>query len=131
MRRAVQKLFTSALVICALSPVSPARADDIPMPVAVLQALDKITARVQTIEASVGDTLRFGTLQMIVRVCYRRPAEETPESTAFLDIWDMRRNETPQDVFRGWMFASSPALSAVEHPVYDVWLVDCRSGRGR
>jgi hypothetical protein len=120
-----------ALALGGMACVSfPAQAEDIAMPVAVLQALDKITARVQTIEAPVGDTLRFGTLQMIVRVCYRRPAEETPESTAFLDIWDMRRNETPQDVFRGWMFASSPSLSAVEHPVYDVWLLDCR-GRGR
>jgi hypothetical protein len=119
-----------ALALGAFAPAL-ARADDVAMPVAVLQALDKITARVQTIEAPVGDTLKFGTLQMIVRVCYRRPAEETPESTAFLDIWDMRRNETPQDVFRGWMFASSPALSAVEHPVYDVWLVDCRSHKGR
>ncbi len=123
-------LFSGILAAGCLSP-GPARADDIAMPVAVLQALDKITARVQTIEAQVGDTLRFGTLQFIVRVCYRRPAEETPESTAFLDIWDMRRNETPQEVFRGWMFASSPALSAVEHPVYDVWLVDCRTGKGR
>lgn len=126
--------FSRKLLLCllalGLAQARPARADDVPMPVAVLQALDKITARVQTIEAPVGDTLRFGTLQMIVRVCYRRPAEETPESTAFLDIWDMRRHETPQGVFRGWMFASSPSLSAVEHPVYDVWLLDCR-GRGK
>lgn len=126
--------FFRKLPLCALALgtalASPAVAEDVSMPVAVLQALDKITARVQTIEAPVGDTLRFGTLQMIVRVCYRRPAEETPESTAFLDIWDMRRHETPQGVFRGWMFASSPALSAVEHPVYDVWLLDCR-GRGK
>lgn len=126
--------FSRKLLLCLLalgiSQARPARADDVAMPVAVLQALDKITARVQTIEAPVGDTLRFGTLQMIVRVCYRRPAEETPESTAFIDIWDMRRHETPQGVFRGWMFASSPSLSAVEHPVYDVWLLDCR-GRGK
>ncbi|MBF0356667.1 MAG: DUF2155 domain-containing protein [Alphaproteobacteria bacterium] len=108
------------------------RAEDIAMPVAVLQALDKITARVQTIEAPVGETIRFSTLQIIARACYRRPAEEAPESTAFLDIWDMKREQTPLAVFRGWVFASSPALSAVEHPVYDVWLLDCRAGsKGR
>lgn len=120
-----------ALACCGLLASFSARAEDVSMPVAVLQALDKITARVQTIEAPVGDTLKFGTLQMIVRVCYRRPAEEAPESKAFLDIWDMRRHETPQSVFRGWMFASSPSLSAVEHPVYDVWLLECRGRGGR
>ena len=108
-----------------------ARAEDIAMPVAVLQALDKITARVQTIEAPVGESIHFGTLQIIARVCYRRPVEETPESTAFLDVWETKHEQTPLGVFRGWVFASSPALSAVEHPVYDVWLLDCRTGRGK
>ena len=96
-------------------------------PIAVLQALDKVTARVSTVTAPVGDTVRFGTLEIIARVCDKRPPEEPPESAAFLDIWDARPGEPAQSVFRGWMFASSPAVSAMEHSVYDVWVLDCRT----
>ncbi len=96
--------------------------------IAVLQGLDKVTARVSTIEAPVGDTVKFGTLEIIARVCDKRPPEETPESAAFLDIWEVRPGEPAVSVFRGWMFASSPALSALEHPVYDIWVVDCKNG---
>ena len=99
----------------------------VPYELAVLQGLDKVTARISTIEAPVGDVVRFGTLEIIARVCDKRPPEETPESASFLDIWEVRRGEPPTSVFRGWMFASSPALSALEHPVYDVWVLDCRN----
>jgi len=92
---------------------------------AVLQGLDKVTARVSTIDAPVGDTVRFGTLEIIVRHCDQRPPEETPESAAFLDVWEARPGESAVTLFRGWMYASSPALSALEHPVYDVWVLDC------
>ena len=102
---------------------APAAAD--PYLVAVLQGLDKVTARVSTIEAPVGETVRFGTLEIIARTCDKRPPEEPPESAAFLDIWEVRRGEAAVALFRGWMFASSPALSAMEHPVYDVWVLDC------
>jgi hypothetical protein len=104
---------------------SPALAD--PYGVAVLQALDKVTARVTTLEARLGETVRYGTLEIIARACDKRPPEETPESAAFLDIWEQRAGEPVLGVFRGWMFASSPALSAMEHPVYDVWVVDCKN----
>ncbi len=96
-----------------------------PFEVAVLQGLDKVTARVSKIEAPIGRVVRFGTLEIIVRTCDKRPPEETPESAAFLDIWEARRGEPAISLFRGWMFASSPALSAMEHPVYDVWVLDC------
>lgn len=95
--------------------------------VAVLQGLDKITARVTEIEAPVGVAVRFGTLEIVVRRCHRRPPEEPPERTAFVDIRERRRGEPPARLFSGWMFASSPAVSALEHPVYDVWVVDCRN----
>ncbi len=95
--------------------------------VAVLQGMDKVTARVSTIEAPVGDVVRFGTLEIIARTCDKRPPEETPESAAFLDIWEVRRGEPAASLFRGWMFASSPAVSALEHPVYDVWVLDCKN----
>ena len=92
---------------------------------AVLQGLDKVTARVSEFEAPVGRTVRFGTLEIVVRHCDKRPPEEPPESAAFLDVWEVRPGEPARSVFRGWMFASSPALSAMEHPVYDVWVLDC------
>ena len=90
-----------------------------------MQGLDKVTARVTTIEAPVGATIRFGTLEVIVRTCRKTPAEELPEAAAFLDIREMRPGEPVADVFHGWMFASSPALSAMDHAVYDIWVLDC------
>ncbi len=96
-----------------------------PYQIAELQALDKVTARVYTFNAPLGDVVRFGTLEIIARYCDKRPPEETPESTAFLDIWEIRYGEPTASVFRGWMFASTPALSALEHPVYDVWVLGC------
>lgn len=116
----------SAAVLLAASVglgVGEARAT--PYKVAVLQGLDKVTARVSTLHAPIGVTIRFGTLEVIVRHCEKRPPEEPPESAAFLDIWEAREGEAAVSLFRGWMFASSPALSALEHPVYDVWVLDC------
>jgi len=112
----------AAAMIISISPVS---AD--PYGVAVLQALDKVTARVTTLDAPLGETVKYNTLEIIARACDKKPPEETPESTAFLDIWEARPGEPMQGVFRGWMFASSPAVSAMEHPVYDVWVLDCRN----
>ncbi|TCS61249.1 DUF2155 domain-containing protein [Varunaivibrio sulfuroxidans] len=97
----------------------------VPYNTAVLQALDKVTARVTKIEAPIGRVVHFGTLEIIARACDKKPPEDTPESAAFLDIWEERPGEPTASVFRGWMFASSPALSAMEHPVYDVWVLDC------
>jgi hypothetical protein len=116
-----------ALIAAALmvSAVAPAWAD--PYGVAVLQALDKVTARVTTLDAPLGETVKYNTLEIIARACDKKPPEETPESTAFLDIWEARPGEPMQGVFRGWMFASSPAISAMEHPVYDVWVLDCKN----
>ena len=92
---------------------------------AILQALDKITARVFTIEAKLGEIIKFGTLEIIVRHCDKRPPEETPESAAYLETIDIRPSGARFKMFQGWMFASSPALSALEHPIYDVWVGDC------
>ena len=111
--------------LLAIAAATPARAT--PYDIAVLQGLDKVTARVSTIEAPVGEVVKFGGLEIIARQCDKRPPEETPESAAFLDIWEVREGEAAISLFRGWMFASSPALSAMEHPVYDVWVLDCRN----
>lgn len=103
--------------------ISPALAD--PYPIAVLRGLDKVTARVTTLEAPVGEAIRFGALEITVRTCDKRPPEEPPESAAFLEIRESQEGAPPVGVFTGWMFASSPALSAMDHPVYDVWVLDC------
>ena len=94
---------------------------------AVLQGLDKVTARISTFEAPIDVPVRFGSLEITARTCQKRPPEETPESAAFLQIRDIKPGESPVAVFTGWMFASSPALNALEHPVYDVWVIDCKN----
>lgn len=92
----------------------------------VLQGLDKVTARISTLEVPIGHTVRFGTLKIIAWHCDKRPPEEPPESAAFLNIWELRETESEENLFCGWMFASSPALSSLEHPVYDIWVKDCK-----
>lgn len=92
---------------------------------AVYRGLDKITARVSTIYAPLDEVVGFGSLRFVTRHCNKRPPEETPEKTAFLEVRDIKPDETEEELFKGWMFASSPALNALEHPVYDIWLMDC------
>lgn len=117
------RLFVLLLGAAFLAAAGPAAAD--PLDVAVLQGMDKVTARVSTIRVAINDTVRFGSLEITAYHCDKRPPVETPESAAFLDIREARPGEPPAETFRGWMFASSPALSAMEHPVYDVWVLDC------
>ena len=97
------------------------------MNVAELQGLDKVTARISTIDAPVGQPVRFGSLEITVRACRKRPPEEPPESAAFLEIREKKADEEPKLLFSGWMFASSPALSALEDPIYDVNVIDCKA----
>jgi hypothetical protein len=92
---------------------------------AILQGLDKVTARITKLKVGVGRGVRFGSLLITVRTCDKRPPEEPPEVTAFIEIIDDKPGEAPEKLFSGFMFASSPALSAMEHPVYDVWVIDC------
>ncbi|HEX6978507.1 MAG TPA: DUF2155 domain-containing protein [Alphaproteobacteria bacterium] len=118
-----------ALVPVVAHAQVPAAAGPPAYPIAVLQTLDKVTGRVRTLEAPVEQTVRFGTLDIMVRTCRKRPPEETPESAAFLEVREIKPGETPRTLFVGWMFASSPAVSALEHAVYDVWVVDCKAGQ--
>lgn len=99
---------------------------------AVLRGLDKVTGHARDFTAPIGEDVRFGTLVITVRACHKRPAEETPEVAIYLEVSDAPppragQEATTTDLFAGWMFASSPALNALEHPVYDVWAIDCRS----
>ena len=92
---------------------------------AVLQGLDKVTARISTINAVLGQPIRFGTLIITAKTCQKAPPEEPPEVSVFVEILDLRQGLAPVVVFSGWMFSSSPALSAMEHAVYDIWALDC------
>lgn len=94
--------------------------------VVVLRALDKITARITEIELGVNEEMRFGTLAIRARYCRTRPPIETPETFAYLEIDDLNRAGERERVFEGWMVASSPALNALEHAVYDVWVINCK-----
>ena len=96
------------------------------MPVVVLQGLDKITARVSTFEIEVGKVGFFGVLSIKVKSCKKKPPTEPPEKVAFLVINDLKPGEKMIEIFKGWMFASSPGLNGLEHPVYDVWVLDCK-----
>lgn len=118
----------ACLVATLLLPpcFSASAAEGISLPNAVLQGLDKVTARVERIEAQVGQKVTFGALEIVVRGCRKSPPEDPPEKAAFLEIWELKPGEAAVSLFKGWMFASSPALSALEHPVYDVWVLDCK-----
>jgi hypothetical protein len=94
---------------------------------AVLRGLDKITGRASDIGAPIGVPVRFGTLTLTVRYCYTVPPEEPPETTAFVQIDDNPPSAPPKRMFSGWMFASTPALNALEHPTYDVWVITCKT----
>ncbi len=104
-------------------------APDIEHQVAILQGLDKITARISPIYATLGLPTYFGSLEIVVRACRETPPTEPPESAVFMEIRELPpqadRDREPEMLFSGWMFASSPAVSALEHAVYDVWVVDC------
>jgi hypothetical protein len=115
-----------SVVVCALIGMTLVAAPAMAQQIAVLQGLNKITARVSTLEAPIDQAVRFGTLDITVKRCSKRPPEETPESTAYLEIYERRSGERSVDLFAGWMFASSPAVSSMEHPVYDVWVIDCK-----
>ena len=97
------------------------------LPNVVLQGLDKETARILTFGGKVGETVRFRTLDIVIRRCQRTPPHKPPERAAFLQIYDIDP-ETGQRTmaFSGWMFKSRPALSALDHPIYDVWVKDCK-----
>lgn len=97
-------------------------------PVAVFTGLDKITGRIVHFNVKVGDTVQFGALQVTPRVCYTRPPTEPPETVAFVEVHELTLANETRRIFSGWMFADSPGLNAVEHPIYDVWVTDCSGG---
>lgn len=93
----------------------------------VLRGVDKATGRVSTFDAPAGEVVQFGTLEITAQTCHSTPPEEPPETVAFLQIDNVPLTGERSRVFSGWMFASSPAVSALEHAVYDVWVIACKT----
>ncbi|TPW25878.1 DUF2155 domain-containing protein [Pararhizobium mangrovi] len=115
----------AAAVGCVVNTVAPARAARIENPVAVFRGLDKITGRTTSFDVYVGETVQFGALQVTPKVCYTHEDTDSPQTDAFVTVDEITLDRRIKRIFTGWMFAASPALNAVEHPVYDVWLKGC------
>ena len=90
-----------------------------------MKILDKITAQIKTIEINVNDTYEYSTLKIEIYACYKRPPEEIPEDFVLIRIFDILNNNY-EKIFQGWMISSSPSASPFEHPIYDVWLKECK-----
>ena len=119
-------LFCVSILTCLFVFTNQANAGFIEYPTVRLQALDKSTARTITFEAEVGSTIEYGYIYIKVQSCRKSEPLDTPENASFLQIWEIPINSKKSEwLFSGWMFASSPALSAMDHPVYDVWVLDC------
>jgi hypothetical protein len=109
--------------------MGPAQAERITNPVAVFSGLDKISGKISTFDVPIDHSVKFGALTITPRVCYSRTASENPQTTSFVQVDEMTLAKQTQRLFSGWMFASSPGLNGIEHPVYDVWLNDCKGGK--
>jgi len=97
-------------------------------PTAVFSGLDKITGRITSFDVAINETVQFGALQVTPRVCYTRPPTDTPNTDGFMEVDEVTLQGEVKRIFTGWMFAASPGLHGVEHPIYDVWLKDCKGG---
>lgn len=113
----------TGLAIAASAPAAHAQRYE--NQVAVFAALDKVTARISKLEVPLNQTLEFGSLKVTPRVCYSRAADEPPKTSTFVEVEETMLDGAQKKLFAGWMFAESPGLNAVEHPIFDVWLTGC------
>ena len=116
-----------ALVTAHLVFSPSVQAQKIENPITIFAALDKVTARISPLEIRIGESVQFGALTVTPRVCYSRPPTEPPLTSAFVEVDEIKLSGEKQRIFTGWMFAQSPGLHAVEHPVFDVWLTSCKT----
>ena len=119
------KLIATTAFVAILSVAQSILAANIPMNMAKMQALDKVTGKMSVINVPVNGEVKFGSFSVVVRSCQATPPEETPENYAFVDVADTNREGETFNIFKGWMVSSSPSLNSVEHPIYDVWLLKC------
>lgn len=113
------------LTLALLGTSFSANGADISTKRMMIRGVDKVTGHVSTVEAQVGQSLEFGTLMIFPEKCLTKPQDETPENAAFFRVFEKDIEQKQQLVFNGWMFSSNPALSAMEHPRYDIWLLHC------
>lgn len=119
--------FIAALaVLASFSVCGTALAERISNRVAVFAGIDKISGRITTFDVYIDETVKFGQLEITPRVCYSRPVTEQPKTTAFLEVDEITLDRRIRRIFTGWMFAESPGLNAIEHPINDVWLKGCK-----
>ncbi len=116
----------SLLALSAGLLSNPAQAARIDNPVAVFSGLDKVTGRITTFDVYVNETVQFGALQVTPKACYSRDQSEAQKIDGFVEVDEITLDRKIRRIFTGWMFADSPGLNAVEHPIYDVWLKDCK-----
>lgn len=116
---------TGVPVPAATQPAPPVDSGDTNFDTVMLQGLNKVTAARQTLEAPIGSVIRFGTIEIIAHKCWKASPDERPENAALLEVSEIKQGEAPQHIFSGWMFSSTPALSSLEHPFYDVTVVGC------
>ncbi len=128
-RRPRRALFAGIGGAIAIALTQPAAAQRIENQVAIFAALDKVTAKISRLEVPLNQTAKFGALKVTPRVCYTRAPTEPPKTTTFVEVDEMQLDGKEKRIFTGWMFADSPGLNAVEHPVFDVWLTDCAQPR--
>jgi len=127
LRRSRPALLFSLIAAVTSITSGEARADKIQNPIAVFAALDKVTGRISHLEIPINQTVQFGALKVTPRVCYTRPPTEPPDTASFIEVDEIKLNGEVERIFTGWMFAESPGLHAVEHPVFDVWLTSCKT----
>lgn len=126
-RKAKCLLFGLAgLAVASVVGINEAAADKIKHSIAVFSGLDKITGRIISFEVGTDETVQFGSLRITERVCYTRPPTEAPQTDTFVEVDEVNVDKTTKRIFTGWMFAASPGLHALDHPVYDIWLTDCK-----
>ena len=94
---------------------------------ASFSGLDKITGRIINFDEDIGETVQFGALRVKTDACYTRPATESTNTDAFVEVDEITLQGEVKRIFSGWMFAASPGLHGVEHPIYDIWLTDCKN----
>ena len=112
--------------IGTLGGIGPAQAERISNPVAEFAGIDKITGRITSFDVYIDETVQFGALQVTPKVCYSRDETEAQKIDAFIEVDEITLDRKIRRIFSGWMFADSPALNAVEHAIYDVWLTGCK-----
>jgi hypothetical protein len=120
-------VFTALLAAFVAVPGGVVRAESVKNPIAVFAALDKVTGRISHLEIPIDQTVEFGALKVTPRVCDTRPPTEQPNTASFVEVDEIKLTGEEQRIFTGWMFAESPGLHAVEHPVFDVWLTSCKT----